>query len=116
MLFRSHPSKFGMALMKFERQVMNTIDGDGSPEVDLGSLQVPIYALVGIAVAVAVVIGLGVWLAIRIMRKRARKKREERRDTLFLTVKGVIDESYACFDESTAPSTLLTHFFFPIEL
>ncbi|KAL5486317.1 hypothetical protein ACEPAI_7363 [Sanghuangporus weigelae] len=61
--------------------------------VRMGSLDIPIYALVGICIAVAALLGLALWTTMRIMRKRSQARREENRDTLFLTVKGVLKES-----------------------
>ena len=82
-----------MAPFSIARRASDPNDSSG---IRIGSLDVPIYALIGICVAVATLLGLAIWLTFRIMRKRSRSKREAKRDTLFLTVKGVLKESYVC--------------------
>ncbi|KAL5526280.1 hypothetical protein ACEPAF_8003 [Sanghuangporus sanghuang] len=68
-------------------------DPNDTSGVRMGSLDIPIYALVGICIAVATLLGLALWISIKIMRKRSQARREGKRDTLFLTVKGVLKES-----------------------
>ena len=53
----------------------------------------PVYAIVGISFAVLIVLGLLIYLLVRFMRRRARQRRAENRDSAFLVVKGVMKES-----------------------
>ena len=64
-----------------------------SSGVKIGSLSVPIYAIVGFSLAALIVLVLLIYLFTRYMRRRAKWKREKNRDSAFLVVKGVMKES-----------------------
>ncbi|EJD07141.1 uncharacterized protein FOMMEDRAFT_165738 [Fomitiporia mediterranea MF3/22] len=83
-------------------------DASSSPDVDIGSLQIPIYGLVGIGIAVVALISLVLCLGIRAHRKRARRKREEKRNSAFLTVKGVVKETSLGMKQATFSRANLT--------
>lgn len=68
-----------------------------SSSIQIGTLSVPVYAVIGIAVIVAILLGLAIWLIVKTVRKRARRRREDDRGAAFLTVKGVMKDSYVFY-------------------
>lgn len=69
-------------------------ENSDSSRVKIGSLNIPIYALIGVCFSVAVLLVLVIWLTVSRLRKRSKRDREDKREAEFLTVKGVIKDSY----------------------
>lgn len=64
----------------------------GSQNVGSGS-SLNVVMVIGIAVACAIVVGGAIWLAVHIWRQRQARKREDRRSSAFVTVRGVVREA-----------------------
>lgn len=75
------------------QQLVQRDTGASSPSVKIGSLTLPVIALIGICIAGFAVLLIFVWMVVRLYRKRQRRLREGERDSAFLTVKGVFKES-----------------------
>lgn len=71
---------------------------EGSSAIGQSSLNVTM--IIGIVVACVIVVGGGLWLAIHIYRGRQASKRDNRRTSAFLSVRGVVKE-----DQQTSEAT-----------
>ncbi|KAI5119973.1 hypothetical protein M0805_004352 [Coniferiporia weirii] len=66
---------------------------DPSTSAIKSGTSIPTTAIAGFCVAAVLVLSVSIWLGVSFYRKRERRKREEKRGSAFLTVKGVVKES-----------------------